>query len=324
VTDLYDVRADVGRSGRTIYFWAEAEGKLLNVLTGLYETPDLPNWATKYAKEATEIAAGEYGAKMFAGTPAADANVFCREVMDNNGDPGVVGDADPDDPPAAGPQLKHWNGSIVTDDPGDGIDEDVALISLSEAKEYLVDDAESTESDAIIARLVNSVSAWVQNRCGSPLLRKTWTEFYNGDGSDVLMLRRTPVAEISSLRVDAARVFGSDSELEETTEYVVDRGAGTITLLAGVFSCGKANVKVVYDAGYLLADVPHDLRLAVKRILDHQWRTGYTHRKLDVVSDVVGSENRTYRDDSIPKGVDQALDAYRRYYESPQFSHADD
>jgi hypothetical protein len=214
------------------------------------------------------------------------------------------------------------------------LDANVALVSLNEAKEYLKIATAETSDDAIIHALINGISSWVSSFLGRNLVKKTWTEYYNGDGGKDLILRNRPLVSVASVYVDNTRAFGAASLLS-SSYYFLQKYRGILRAwdLMGDWTPGDANIKVVYDAGYVAADVtgppavaatmPHGIRMAVKRILDHQFRQGYTHRKLDLASESVGDATTAFRDADIPKDAQSMLLPFRDFLGAPHFSYAD-
>ncbi len=214
------------------------------------------------------------------------------------------------------------------------LDSGIALISLDEAKEYLdIPNGEEpdTSADEIIQSLINEVSSVVTGYLGRSLLKKTKTEYYCGDNSDLLILNHKPIVSITSIHVDNNRQFGS-MYLIDPSNYYIQKQNGMVKAfqLYGIWPYGDANIKVVYQAGYDLAaaneaagGLPNAIKLAVKRLLDRHYRAGFTNRKLDISSETVSERTTTFRDTELPKDVQGMLAPFRRFIPSPQFSHAD-
>ena len=130
--------------------------------------------------------------------------------------------------------------------------------------------------------------------------------YYNGDNSEYLILRQTPVSTLSSVYLDTGGRFGdnpdgafaSDTILVAGTDYVLQRdgllpGTGTRCSYSGIvrklnglwpgawrYSSGSVNpdevnhfgnIKVTYTAGYPV--VPADLQYAVALIVGKMRRT---------------------------------------------------
>ena len=211
------------------------------------------------------------------------------------------------------------------------IDTNIALVTLEEAKEYLKQSG--TDQDAIISHLVNAISAWVQGYLKRNLVSKAYVEYYSGDGDVELVLRNYPIVSITGVWLDSLRVFGSDT-LIDSTDYITKKDQGILRAfnLFGNWINGESNIKVSYTAGYTVASagtpgssgtMPYDIRMAVKRILDHQFRVGYTHRKLDFQSESISGMNITFNPNDIPKDALSMLDGWKKSIPTPQYEYAD-
>lgn len=218
-----------------------------------------------------------------------------------------------------------WNGGEVTSSVSS---DDRDLISLAELKEFLK--ITTTNQNAILQTLIHDVSAWVQTYLSRNLVSEDYVEYYSGDDSIDLQLRNYPLTNLDSVYVDANRDFASDS-LIDSSDLIQKKSKGILQAfnLFGNWPAGQSNIKVSYTAGYTVGSdssagtMPHDIRLAVKRIIDKQFRIGYTHNKLDYQSEAIQGMNITFQPDAIPKDAKLMLDPYRRFLPSPQFEYAD-
>ncbi len=210
-----------------------------------------------------------------------------------------------------------------------GLDSGIALLTLAEAKTYL--NVPADKEDTIIQSLLNSVSGIVRSYLGRDLVKAEKTEYYHGTGEKDLMLLRIPIVSVSTVHVDSLRTWGATS-LIASSNYLVMKRNGVLKAvdLYGAWPCGDANIRVVYTAGYDISKateseggLPHGIRLAVGRLLDLHYRSGFTQRKLDVSSESVGDHNTTFTGGSIPKDVREMLDPFRSFLTPAEFSHGD-
>lgn len=209
------------------------------------------------------------------------------------------------------------------------VDTAIALVSLAEAKEYLK--ITTTGDDVIISHLINAVSEWVGRYLNRDLVSKSRIEYYSGDGSSVLILKHSPVTAIASIYADSQREWAS-STLINQTDLIIKKDSGIIEAfnLFGNFQSGRSGIKITYTAGYTVATdggatgtMPYAIRMAVKRLIDNQYRIGYTNRKLDYSSESLGGMNVTLKDNDIPKDVKSMLQSFKKIMPSPQFEYAD-
>lgn len=108
--------------------------------------------------------------------------------------------------------------------------------------------AASDDSDTI-AYALNHASAWLNRTCGYGVKARALTEYYDGDASNVLWLKASPVASVQ-LWCDSSRTFGSDTLLVEDTDFVVYADEGKVVLLSGSLPAGAQTVKATYTGGY--------------------------------------------------------------------------
>lgn len=111
--------------------------------------------------------------------------------------------------------------------------------------------------DAMLADIINAVSAEFERETGRCVIQRTLTETRHGDGKGVLALRRRPIASVTSITIDGVALSADD--------YVYDADSGIVTLKALAFTRGIGNVVIVYVAGWPAADVPSDILFTVRR-----------------------------------------------------------
>lgn len=193
------------------------------------------------------------------------------------------------------------------------IDSAVALVSLDEMKRYMKIPPPGTDELNVLADLINDASEWATSYTGRNFLQATYTEFYDGDGKNVLILNNYPVTVLTEINDDTSRVFGGSTAFDISKIVQLNRGSGIVALwnTAYSFTCGIGNVKVVYTAGYPLASVPYDLRLAVKKIVAHQYRHGFASGHIGVRQETVGDKTVSLIEDAMPRDAKEILDGYR-------------
>lgn len=314
------------RTSNQVGFLLKSGSQWLNATTLALEDYSAGNYVIgKYlilgARVGTSI---NVDAAVPAGSPAARYDVTPVEAVGTDGS-GAGGFAPDIDQSAGGMYTIQWNGTAITDDLGTDVDPLKALITLAEAKQFL--NESGTDSDAVLAMLINDISGLIADHVGKDLISKVRTEYYDGDGSDTLILLHRPVTSVSAIYIDNNRVFGSDT-LVAASDYIVKKETGFIKAwyLFGSWYCGNANIKVVNTAGYTVGPsgtMPGPIKYAVKRTLKRHYVDGFTHGKLDRSSDVIGDANTTYRSPGLADDVLADLAPYRSFLGCPQFSHAD-
>ena len=191
------------------------------------------------------------------------------------------------------------------------IDSAVALVSLDEMKRYMKIPPPGTDELDVLADLINDASAWASSYTGRNFLQANYTEFYDGDGSNMLILNNYPVVSLTSINDDPARVFGASSNIDISIQVQIRKDSGVVRLWTYAFNQGSGNVKVVYSAGYPLASVPYDLRLAVKKIVADQYRHGFSAGHVGIKAENIGDKSITFSEEAMPKDAKDILDGYR-------------
>jgi len=136
-----------------------------------------------------------------------------------------------------------------------------AWTTLAAVREYLNLPTNEVDRDTFIENLINRSYKVLEAYIGKTIKSATYTEYYDGDGTDTLLVDQWPIISITSLNEDVSRDFLGDTAID-ATDILIYAKEGRIVLYADeyAFSIGKQNIKIVYVAGY--ADIPADLALA--------------------------------------------------------------
>ena len=183
-----------------------------------------------------------------------------------------------------------------------------ALVSLAEAKTFLKISASS--EDSVIEDFINRASIWANDYTGRRLKSRSNSDTYDGDGSDLLLLRDYPLSGLlTDLRIDDGTYEGAPPSTN-SSDYTLNSQSGLIKLKNGVlFVKGFQNVAITYTAGYTTA--PETVKEAVLLYVGHLYRRQYADQKFGVQSETVGDRTTTYgTDDIIPKAK-ALLNPYR-------------
>ena len=146
-----------------------------------------------------------------------------------------------------------------------------ALISLEEMKVYKRE--ESDQYDPLLEMLINSLSIAFEKDCGGRVfIEATYTTTYlDGTGNRMLMVPHYPVTSIESVIEDETTLTEGSEE-----DYVIfgAEGEGYLWRVNGVWSAAcKKNIKLTnLKAGYLLASVPSDLKLAAMIMVEKEFQ----------------------------------------------------
>jgi hypothetical protein len=133
------------------------------------------------------------------------------------------------------------------------------LATLSEVKELL--SIKGADDDAVLSRLITSVSSYIKQELNNPILSAAYTEAYDGTGRDMLVLPQWPITDVTAVTVSGVPVAESPDGV--ASGYILSDMA--IILLGGVFPKGRRNVRVSYVAGF--AAVPPEVAQVVTELV---------------------------------------------------------
>lgn len=193
-------------------------------------------------------------------------------------------------------------------------------------------DANLTE---VLEGLIDAACEKVENLIQCPVLVREYTnEEHDGSNSNVIKPHQWPVREITELRIDYNRAFGSTSVLDDSL-YLIRGGSdrrqtGTnpeITIgndivlrddnerfiLGRMFSGSVVgSIRITYKAGwsYSSDNVPSDIRLATKMLLEF-WYMQRENRDIGVKTKGVKGESYTRLSEGIPTQITEMLEQYK-------------
>lgn len=175
------------------------------------------------------------------------------------------------------------------------------LTSLDNVKAYL--GLGTANDDALLARLVTSVSTYVQAWMGREILSAGYSEIRNGSGSQILAFGNYPVTAVTSLVIDNLAVPPATDTFSPGYTF-----NGRFLYLNGyLFRKGRVNVSVAYTAGY--AAVPPELEQAVIELIALRYRE---RDRVGHQSKSLGGETVSFIVKDFPDSVRTILTNYRK------------
>jgi hypothetical protein len=178
------------------------------------------------------------------------------------------------------------------------------LTTLAHVKEFLGIPTATTTDDTFLQNVITRISDDIEKECGRTFHASDLTEYYNGDGTDTLVLKNFPINSIASIHDDTDRVYGSDS-LISASDYIFYSDEGMIQLDGLTFMKGLRNVKVVYNAGY--STIPTDLEKAcIQRVC-----ADYLEAKGGI--NVVEGQDFFYKPKKLRDNAQIVIDRYKSY-----------
>lgn len=164
----------------------------------------------------------------------------------------------------------------------------------------------NSTDDELLGRLITAASAFIGNYTGrGNLVSSAATEYYDGTGTAVLMLRRYPITAVASLKVEGLTVPAAGAY--PASGFVFD--SQTLALRGYAFPKGVQNVEVTYTAGYAQAALPADLEQACIDLVGFKYKN---RQHPDETSKTLAGNTTSYIQDELPKNLRLMLDNFRR------------
>ncbi|MBU2249246.1 MAG: phage head-tail connector protein [Gammaproteobacteria bacterium] len=137
-----------------------------------------------------------------------------------------------------------------------------ALISLAEVREVLGFEENQIQDDDRLIGYVNRASARIETYTKRKFLVREYTEYHDGDGSNLVLVDQYPIVSVSAVWDDIDRLFTDNALLINSGNYVAEAEEGCLRLYneEDAFQKGIQNIKVVYSGGY--SETPDDIKQA--------------------------------------------------------------
>ena len=195
---------------------------------------------------------------------------------------------------------------------------DDALTTVEQVKNYL--QIASSDHDDLFEQFIEAVSSQFMNYTGRKLTARDYSPdgesadydpdnaVLSGHGHPELILPQYPVVSVSAVSLDG--VFLTAAEPGDFSGWLVDKSAGVLVRLDGVFTRGQANVLVTYRAGF--ATVPPDLaQAAVMQSAVRFQDSAAGHGRLGITARTLADGSVSYTDQALLPQVKEILDRYR-------------
>lgn len=183
----------------------------------------------------------------------------------------------------------------------------MSLTTLAKAKEWLQIPTAQTTDDALLTRLIDSASGFIESwlsRKGN-FATASYTDKRDGTGGDIISLSNYPVTAISSLSVDGVVIAASPDGGVLQTGYGFD--SNNLWLSGFIFTRGRRNVAIAYTAGY--TSVPSEIENACIEIIGERYRT---RDRIGHVSKSLGGETVAFSQKDMSDHLKTTLQQYKR------------
>jgi hypothetical protein len=178
------------------------------------------------------------------------------------------------------------------------------IINLSEVKDLFEITVQT--DDSILNALLKGNEKKAAQICRRIFEDTVYTEYYDGNGTNILQVKNYPIISVTSIYDDEDRTYGASS-LISSADYAIKNLLGQIVLDGLTFSMGMNNIKIAYRAGYSEADMPFDLKIAVAKLVV----ADYLEIKGGI--NVVQGQDFFYKPDKLRKDAQLILDRYINY-----------
>lgn len=200
-----------------------------------------------------------------------------------------------------------------------------ALVTSEEVSNYLYSVDDATTLDAVTAAVklnielnVNAATSQILKYIGYKIREATYTEAWDGNGSDEMIPRQFPITGVTSVKVSGNGDFASADPISTSLIFWDDV---SIRFRDMRTPKGRGVIQIVYTAGY--DEIPPDLVLASIlqiQFLNKKTGQGGFMSGISSISKGVGGGNETQTKDKeiAVKGglimeVAAMLDAYQRF-----------
>lgn len=177
-----------------------------------------------------------------------------------------------------------------------------ALVSVADIFAYLKDSSTQVGDPnyTLVESLINSASDYCEKYIRSPIVNKSLTEYYSGDGTTDLYLDHAPIISLTSFTMDGVSQSVSGLDFEDYGLVFFKDGS--------TFTKGKKNIQITYVAGLGANNtlIPHNIRQACILLVQFWYkRDGLDYSTTFGESEIITGKWR------FPQEVNNILDHYR-------------
>ncbi len=183
------------------------------------------------------------------------------------------------------------------------------ILDKSDVKNFLGIPSAASADDILITTIITQIEAQIKEYCQRIFEAVNFTEYYDGDGTDLLLLNNYPIVSITSLYDDTKRVYGADT-LIDSADIIIYKTNGCVRLDGHIFTKSEQNIKIIYRAGYGTGvgetAIPENLKLGLIYLASAVYLEG----KAGVA--VVEGQEMVYRPNHLKKETYKIFNKYRR------------
>lgn len=179
------------------------------------------------------------------------------------------------------------------------------IVTLAEMRAFLNIPTAQTGKDDLLIDLLDSYNAEMEEYLGVAMINSTYTETYDGNGTDSLFLNHYPIISVTTLTID-------DVAQTLNTDYYIHGEEGYIKLEDDTFGDELNSVDIVYVAGHGVA------RTNVSKVLKNALKTWvgrvFKAEVIDFSQRFDESSLANIKSQMMPWDIKQKLDYFRCRY----------
>jgi hypothetical protein len=175
-------------------------------------------------------------------------------------------------------------------------------------------DAGDQATNDLLQALITAASAYASSYCSRDFRSATYSQAYNGTGTQRIMLRVAPVSAVSALSIDGIAIPAATSPLYYG--YVFDESGMVYLRGCYGFAEGWQNVQVTYTAGWVTpgqggsVTLPQDMQQAVIETVALKYKA--QRNNIGIAARQIAGETISYSQVDIPKSAQPVFDIYQR------------
>lgn len=122
----------------------------------------------------------------------------------------------------------------------------------------------TSDDDILLYDIIKRSWDKAEQHCRRSFESAERTEYYEGSGTDELLLNEYPITSLGDVYIDGDRDWTADTQVDSDNLYIDNQTPGVIRYKNNIFyTSWQQNVKVTYTAGFTASTLPADLDAAV-------------------------------------------------------------
>jgi uncharacterized phiE125 gp8 family phage protein len=162
----------------------------------------------------------------------------------------------------------------------------------------------STDDDDLLDSFIEQAEGYAEGFCNTPLIQKTYREFYHVRNGNSFVVQNKFIQSISSLKLNSKTI--NQYSLNSNTGYTFS--GSTIKLIGEKFTPSDM-IQIEYIAGYTSENVPKSLKRAITYIASEMYRK---RDRIGLSSEQLQSGGSTSYVLTIDPHVEMILGDYKR------------